>query len=576
MNAETGTASTRPWPRLSGWRRWGPISVVIVALIVAGTIATARTPSSSTASSSLSSSAGTSTNLPVSYEAARKAGKTADYHWSPGCDRSTGRLKVPSVYAPPCVPVYRGPNGGSTWQGVTGSTINVVAYQAPPGDLTSAITGATNTPAQSFATEQGYVQMFNNILELYGRRVNLIDFNATGTSDDSVAGRADAITVAEQLHAFASIGGPAQTPAYQDELAQLHVLCIGCGYSDTHSGFLQDAPYLWGLLPAPDTLLAETFRYVIDHLSGHDAIWAGEPAFTHQKRVFAVVHYDQNPPVYGTILGYYKTLLAKAHVNVALTESYLLDLTQLPSEAATIAAHLARVGATTVVFIGDPIMPIYLTKACAELGYYPEWVISGTVFTDTSTLGRYFDQKEWAHAFGISDLAVPLPLDETDAVRLYRWYYGAAPPAERTATVIIPSYELLFQGLEMAGPHLTPKSFEQGVFRLPPAGGGLTTPLAAYGYQGAPPLPAYSTPGDYTFVWYDASAVGYDEQNVKGPGMIRFVEGGKRYLATTGPTKAVPMFQTAGSVMQYPSPPPGDRPPSYPPWPGSPTAGAGH
>jgi hypothetical protein len=574
---EDAGRAERPWPRLSGWRRFGPAVLVVAALVVAGVVATVRTPTSSGGSAAPppAAPAGTSSALAIPYQTAEKSGRVADFHWPAQCDHGTGRLKVPSVYAPPCVPVFHGDNGGAMGPGVTATTINIVAYQAPPGDLTSAITGATNTPQQSVATAQGYVQMFNQVAELYGRHVNLIPFYATGTSDDAEAGRADAITVAEQLHAFASISGPAQTPAYQDELAQQHVLCISCGYADTHSGFVQDAPYLWGLLPAPDTLLAETFRYVISQLNGRDAIWAGEPSFTHRKRVFAVVHYDQNPPVYGAILGQYTRILAKARVNVALQQSYLLDLSQLPSEAATIAAHLARSGATTVVFVGDPIMPIYLTKACAALGYYPEWVISGTVFTDTSTLGRYFDQKEWAHAFGISALGVPLPLDQTEAVHVYRWYFGTNPPAARTATLILPGYEQLFSGLELAGPHLTPTSFQQGVFRLPPGGGGVTTPLAGYGYNGAPPLPAYSTPSDYTFIWYDAAAKGTDEQGVYGAGMVRFVAGGRRYLATHEPASTVPMFDPAGTVMQYPVTPKSSRAPNYPPWPGSPAAHGG-
>ena len=54
--------------------------------------------------------------------------------------------------------------------------------------------------------------------------------------------------------------------------------------------------------------------------------------------------------------------------------------------------------------------------------------------------------------------------------------------------------------------------------------------------------------------------------------MMRFVDGGNRYLATSIPSSTVPMFETAGSVMQYPVPPKADRPPPYPPWPGSPTA----
>ena len=76
--------------------------------------------------------------------------------------------------------------------------------------------------------------MFNKIYELYGRHVNLIPFTASGADTDPVAAHADAVTVAEQDHAFASIGGPGETTAYEDELARLHVLCIGCGDSSTN------------------------------------------------------------------------------------------------------------------------------------------------------------------------------------------------------------------------------------------------------------------------------------------------------------------------------------------------------
>jgi hypothetical protein len=59
------------------------------------------------------------------------------------------------------------------------------------------------------------------------------------------------------------------------------------------------------------------------------------------------------------------------------------------------------------VFLGDPIMPIYLTKAATDQNYFPEWIITGTVLTDTTVFGRLYDQKQWAHAFGISSLPLP-------------------------------------------------------------------------------------------------------------------------------------------------------------------------
>lgn len=570
-----GAGSARPWPKVGRVRRFGPVLVIVVALVAAGVVATTRSRASGTAPATgngPASNPADNPNLPVTYQMAEKDGRTADYHWAAGCDRSTGRLSIPTVYAPPCVPAFHGSNGGPTAAGVTAKVITVVYYIPPPGDLASAIEGAAGTPATNLATAEGYVAMLNHIIPLYGRRVVLVPYYATGTSTDAVAARADAIRVGQQIHAFASINGPAQTQVYQDELARLHVLCLACGLGSTYSEYQQDAPYLWGSLPTDDTVLTDALKYVTTQLMHRDAIYAGEASFRDHPRVFALVHYDQSPPIYTSLTAELDKEYAESGLKFALNESYLLDLSELPSEAATLAEHLKRVGASTVIFAGDPIMPIYLTKACAAIGYFPEWVITGTVFTYTSTLGRYYDQQEWSHAFGISPLAVPTPIQLGDAHRLYRWYYDALPPAPETAGVILPSLEQLFEGIELAGAHLTPTTYEEGMFRLPPAGGGPTTPLASYGYQGAPPLPSYATPSDYTFVWYDASAKGADEEGTVGTGLMRYVAGGRRYPASSGPHSEVPMFQKAGSVTSYQTLPSVDRPPNYPPWPGSPAS----
>ncbi len=254
--------------------------------------------------------------------------------------------------------------------------------------------------------------------------------------------------------------------------------------------------------------------------------------------------------------------------------TYTLNLTTLPSQAATVAEKLKSSGATSVVFAGDPIMPIYLTKACANIGYFPEWIITGIVLTDTAALGRYYDQHEWAHAFGVTSLAVPVPVAAGDALHLYHWWYGAGTsPASLAAPALIPPIVQFFTGVQLAGANLTPSNFTTGLFRAPPAGGGPTTPLQAYGYQGAAPLPSYSSPADYTFLWYDATAKGPDEEGTVGTGLMRYVHGGSRFKSGVVPAGAVPMFSLPGSVTSYPSPP--DQAPSYPAWPGSPAAAAG-
>ena len=574
-----GPPGARPWPRVGRIRRFGPVLVVVAALVAAGVVATTQSGGSGSlpeptpaGTASTPSPVGSGSGLPVTYQTARAAGRAADYHWTAGCDLSTGRLSMPTVFAPPCVPAFTGGNGGSTAPGVTATTITVVYYVPPPGDLASAFSGAAGNPATNLATAENYVTMFNHVVPMYGRHVQLVPYDATGTSTDAVAARADAIEVAQQIHAFASVGGPAQTPAYQDELARMHVLCLSCGLGAPYSEYQQDAPYLWGVLPSTDTVLTDAVRYVTTQLQHRDAVYAGEAAFRSQRRVFGLVRYDQNPPIYSSVTARLDREFATSHLTYALNESYLLDLSELPAEAATLAEHLKNARVTTVVFMGDPIMPIYLTKACAAIGYYPEWVITGTVLTYASTLGRLYDQREWSHAFGISPLAVPTPIKEGDAYRLYDWYFGTTPPASQTAVVILPPIGQLFDGLELAGPRLTASSYAAGNFRYPTTGGGPTTPTVSYGFQGAPPLPSYATPSDYTFVWYDASATGPDEEGAGGTGLMRYVGGGRRYPSSGGPDGPVPMFDASDSVTSFSAVPAVDRAPAYPPWPGSPTA----
>jgi hypothetical protein len=573
-------AAARPWPKVSRWRIAGPVLLIIAALIAAGITATVnenngstRSPTSSTGGATTASAS----SVPITYGAAAKAGRANDYDWGPQCDHATGRLKMPTVYSPPCVPVFKGSdNGGSTFSGVTSNTINVVYFQPQPGGLASTISGAAGTPAQTLATAEAYVAMFNHIFEMYGRHVNLIPFTASGADTDPVAAHADAVTVAQQLHAFASINGYGETTAYEDELARLHVICLVCGDSALYGQIKQNAPFQWANLPTADTSLNETADYVIAKLNGKDAIWAGDPSFHTKKRSFIVVNETSEPPSPGfnELTQSLSHELTAAHVNLASSTplTYTLNLTTLPSDAATIAEKLKTSGATSVVFAGDPIMPIYLTKACAAIGYFPEWIITGIVLTDTSTLARYYDPQEWSHAFGVTSLGVPVPVANSDSYHLYRWWYGAdTSPASLAAPAIIPPFQQLFEGIQLAGPHLTPYTFTTALFRAPPAGGGPTSPLYAFGQQGAAPTPSYSSPADYTFLWYDATAKGPDEEGTVGTGLMSYVNGGHRYKAGVVPEGPVPMFSSAGAVHSYTSPP--DRAPDDPAWPGSPASG---
>src|SRR5207245_1284522 len=69
------------------------------------------------------------------------------------CDTTTKRQKFPTLYAAPCVPAFSGNNGGSTYNGVTATTITVAApYNANSAATAAALAQDTDTHAQIVQT----------------------------------------------------------------------------------------------------------------------------------------------------------------------------------------------------------------------------------------------------------------------------------------------------------------------------------------------------------------------------------------------------------------------------------------
>jgi hypothetical protein len=133
----------------------------------------------------------------------------------------------------------------------------------------------------------------------------------------------------------------------------------------------------------------------------------------------------------------------------------------------------------------------------------------------------------------------------------------------------------------MAGPNLNPETFRAGMFNLPPRGGGVTDPYVSFGDHGfyknldGSPRLDYLAVDDMTEIWWDPDMESVDEGGRSGRGVYRYVDGGRRYLPGTMPDTTPNVFVEEGTVVEFTadSMPPDERPPSYPPWPGSPMAG---
>ncbi len=476
---------------------------------------------------------------------------------------------MPSGYAPPCVePWTGGDNGGATAPGVTAHTITIALYQAQPDLLQQAFfenTGSDESLAKEQQTTQEYVDYFSAHYELYGRKVKLVTVKASGAPDDDVAAKADAIKVATEVHAFASFGGPGQTTAYADELAAREVLCVGdCVIAEPQSFLDSHAPYVWPTVASPEQASEHWAAFVGKQLARRKAVHAGDKALRSHRRVFGVVHYDDDAGTFAKSVTHFERRLATYHVKPAATVPYALDITTAQQDARNVIAKLKSAGVTSVILAGDPVFPTFLTKEATAQQYFPEWVVLGYAFTDTAVFGRQYDQQQWAHAFGVSLLPARTTDDVDELGNLITWQTGHPPPA-KTFRELVQAPLVFFTGVHLAGPHLTAKTFRAGLFRFPSAPSTTPTRLhLSWGHHGIWRGTDLTGGDDAGVIWWDPNATGPDEVGRVGKGLYRSADHGKRYLPGQWPSAPIRLFDPKTSTGVISQLPPADQPPSYP------------
>ncbi|HEX4777031.1 MAG TPA: hypothetical protein VFW74_09690 [Acidimicrobiia bacterium] len=545
--------------RSSALRRYGPIVAVVavIAIVVAVFGATSGGGGNNKKSDTVSAS---SSKGPVTFD------KSLKVDWGPNCDTTTGKVKIPSIYAPPCVEPFHGNNGGATAPGVTGDTITIAVYVAQNDPLQAAFVtgaGANITPDTNADQEIDFAKLYAAHYELYGRKVNFVKYHATGGPADETAAKADAIKIATDIKPFAVFGGPPETSAFADQLAADKIICTGnCAATYPTSFVKARQPYLWEFGPLTDQAAALSGEMIGKQLGGKKAVHGGD-AVKDKTRVFGILHYDTPDGQYSELFHNVEDALAKYHVKAATDVSYPLDLNRASEIARTAIAKLKSAGVTSVIIMGDPIMPKNFTDEATKQGYFPEWILGPNVYIDTAIFGRTYDQKQWIHAFGPSFLAARGEQQTVDAYNLYVWQYGRKPPSNiYSVTNYDPS--IVFAGLHLAGPDLTPETFRDGLFRAPVAGGGPTTPTVSRGKHGLWPGTDLGGIDDATEIWWNPNASGVDEVGHNGTGLWAYVDGGKRYRLGHFPSEDPGLFDPNGAVTIYKTLPASDTPPSYP------------
>lgn len=560
--------STSPEPDggRNPWRRYGPIA--LVGLVVAGLVGASflggddpgDEPEATTDSTMPSG------ELPegvVTWGMAQEGDVEATFPET--CDTSSGMVAIPFFFRVECV-AENDTDGGASAPGVTSDTITVVAWLPNDSDPIFGIVrqalGIDDTIDEVRETYEGMVEVFQAYYETYGRTVELEFVEASGSMLDPVSARADAVRAAE-LEPFAVLGGPLLASTWTEELHARDIVCLFC------PGIADSEPTAFGVQPTQGQTQAHVVDYVTTKLKDGTAEFAGEGS-RGEDRVFGLLSLAQSDADERRAESYVEAF-ADEGIEIVETGTFPLDPTRAQELATGIITQMKDAGVTTVVVRADPITLPAFTREATKQEWFPEWVIGGYPFTDASTFARTFDQEQWSHAFGLSFLPPNAPQELTPPYRLFEWFHGSPPPADDSLFLTYPQVVLLFTGIHLGGPDLTPEHFRDALFAFPPTPPAVTQPSVDYGFGlwTDPNKDEDEYEGDYAGVddmvelWWDPEAEGPDETGNEGTGLYRYVNGGRRYFLGDY-TPDIEVFDRDNSVTEIADPPPAEVPPDYP------------
>ena len=507
----------------------------------------------------------------LSYPRAEEMGIADTIDWGDRCDTETGQVRIPWFFRIPCWMPFEGDNGGATDNGVTEDTIRIVYWTPQDNDPVMAyITDAImndDTNADVEDTLNKLIEYYETYYETYGRSVDLTVMTGSGLVLDPISARADAVRIAEEIDPFMVWGGPALTTAFGDELMARGIACFACGLGGDAEDYVARHPNGWSLTMSGEQASLLVAEYIGKRVAGYNAVHAGDSDMHDQERVFGIVYEGTGENAADLNAGF-REALGEYGVEVAESISYNLDPATMQETATNTIAKLKASGVTSVILQADPVAPRDFTREATAQGYFPEWIIGGSVLVDTNVFARTYDQEQWANAFGLSTLGTPVQEGEEGNVNRYEWFHGEEAAAADTIGVIDPYPALFYSILSATGPNLTMENFADVMLTFAPTTRGVTVPSISFGYSGRWPEhlePDYRGIDDITEIWWDADAVGEDDLGVSGSGMYQHVNGGERYLLGEFPEAETEVFNPDNSVAMYMQTPEAEASPYYEP-----------
>ena len=476
----------------------------------------------------------------------------------PNCDKTTGRWKVQYYAVGPCTRPFgkNEDNGGATAQGVTKDSILVVALIPPAaGDLSPQNGGIKNQATGQNGRSQNAVYdddaLMSSVYNLWGRKIKY-EF-VTSTGSDEAAQRADAVAVL-QKKPFAVIDTASFAPAGQNGGGQIFDAAIAAAKVPANP-----TPLTIAQTYAPYEAI--TGEFVAKNASTGNAVYAGD-ALKNTKRKIGILYPTGSLGVdpQDFVKTYDKYGGPKIDAANILGFTVPDDASQLAAQvqqqAPTLIAKLKAAGVTTIVHLGiGTNQTIAFTQAATANDYFPEWVEAGNGYIDLDFFARQFDQKQWAHAFGPVWFTPTVEGGAADTItKWFQWYWGTNQGTHSPG--ILALQRRIYDGVSLAGPTLTAKTYNEGLQRFPPVGGAYSDMIT--NLESSWVTPALTQRIGTAIGWWNPNVTGPSNQvPISGAGKYMYLDGGKRYAIGKYP-KGVTLFDATKAIATLPAIPQSD------------------
>jgi len=465
--------------------------------------------------------------------------------------------------SPPCVAYFDGDNGGATYEGVSTTEVRVLFYldnfctgttsrgpqECPPADggtfdLADPPEGEEHVEVRLLRALQRY---FNTRYQTYNRFVHLyVVYGSVGDAMDSSPEmrRAAARAHLEHPDPFAVLAylrhGAEQD--YLDATAEHGRLNFGSYLARPAEFYRRHPGLIWSYTPSIEESAAVYAGYVCNRVVPFAASFTGNDQWNGQPRKLALLRpTDERRPTYDAFADEVRRRIQECGGEFATEGTYPFAGTATGARTGSIGSNQTAAAANIADFVRQGVTTVVWTQgydggahsdAAANADYRPEWIVAGDGNVDGYQTGQLQDQSVWdGHAWTVTPVTLVSAIEDSNCYRAYHEADPSMPAIDITFACQVKSYyndlTMLFTGIQVAGPRLTPGSMDRGFHAIPP----VVSP--------DPSTPAcFYRPGDYTCV-KDAAAAWWDGSGqIAGnatEGCWRYSEGGLRYFAEAWP-----------------------------------------